>query len=94
MNKNTKRQAVFSVMSLLATVMVAITATPADAGTVPNRYYCNAIQGQSNSGWCYQVNGAYDPSVPRQCHWKYSGMSGKPKTLYYTNCDSWGANVP
>ncbi len=62
---------------------------PASAATVPNRYYCNP-----NGGWCYQINGAYHPEVGRECHWKRSGMSGKPQQIYYTSCNTWGPDVP
>lgn len=82
-------------MIVLAGLMIASTGgvlaaapTVAEAASVPNRYYCNP-----NGGWCYQINGAYDPSVRRECHWKRSGMSGKPQQIYYTSCNSWGPDV-
>lgn len=74
---------------VLATGLVGVAAAPAGAATVPNRFYCNP-----NGGWCYQINGAYVPGIIIQCHWKRSGMNGKPHQLYYTSCPWWGPDVP
>lgn len=91
MFRNTlKRSATAVALSfLLGGGMAAATAGPASAATVPNRFYCNP-----NGGWCYQVNGAFVPGIIIQCHWKRSGMSGKPHQLYYTSCQSWASDVP
>jgi hypothetical protein len=86
-----KGRVVTAALSLLVAVGFSMIASaPADAATVPNRFYCNP-----NGGWCYQVNGAYHPEVGIQCQWKRSGMEGKPHQLYYTNCPQpWGPDVP
>lgn len=70
---------------VIATGSVLTIAAPAQAATVPNRYFCDP-----GDGWCYQVNGTYNPSVGKQCHWKRSGMAGTPHQMYYTSCPSWG----
>jgi len=67
----------------------AAVSSPASAATVPNRFYCNP-----NGGWCYQVNGGFVPGIVIECHWKRSGMSGKPRQIYYTSCQRWGSDVP
>lgn len=74
---------------VLAFVGAVTFSAPASAATVPNRFYCNP-----NGGWCYQVNGGFVPGLPIVCHWKRSGMSGKPHQMYYTNCPSWQSDVP
>jgi hypothetical protein len=85
-----KRIAAVAALSLLVGGGAAATvSSSAGAAVVPNRFYCNP-----NGGWCYQVNGGFVPGIIIQCHWKRSGMSGKPHQLYYTNCQSWGADVP
>ena len=73
------------VLAFLATITLA---GPASATTVPNRFYC-----KPNGGWCYQVNGAFVPGIFTQCHWNRGNTSGKPNTMYYTNCNSWGQDV-
>jgi hypothetical protein len=60
--------------------------TAASAATVPNRYACDI-----DTGKCYQINGAYNPSVSRQCHWRYGGTAGKPNTITVSSCNSWGS---
>lgn len=72
--------------SLLIAGAIALTgATAANAATVPNRYACDI-----NTGLCYQINGAYNPTVSRQCHWRYGGTAGKPNTINVNSCNSWG----
>jgi len=68
--------------------LVAV-AAPAAAAIVPNRFYCNP-----NGGWCYQVNGSFVVGLPIECHWKRSGMNGKPRQIYYTSCQRWGQDIP
>ena len=77
---------------LLAGGAVATTSTQASAATVPNRYFCKPAG--VGGGWCYQVNGAYNPSVGHMCHWKNSGMENKPHEKWYTSCTVWGPTYP
>ena len=86
-----KKGAVTVAASLLLAggATVGVSAPMASAATVPNRFYC-----PPNGGWCYQINGAYNPSVGIQCHWKRSGMNGKPHQMYYTSCPWWGPDGP
>jgi hypothetical protein len=57
---------------VMATTLVA--APPANAGTVPNFYYCSRWTSK-----CVQINGPHVSSVPNSCHWVWtwygSGMS-------------------
>lgn len=88
--KSARKRVVSLVATLFTAATLGLTAiAPASAATVPNRYYCNPT-----GGWCYQVNGAHVAGLPDVCHWKRSGMSGKPHQMYYTNCDWWEQDVP
>lgn len=80
------------VAALLALGAVASTPSISSGATVPNRFYCKPAG--VGGGWCYQVNKP-SPGVRIQCHWKLSGMDGKPKEMWYTNCPvPWGPDVP
>jgi hypothetical protein len=92
--RTNRRLATVATSLLVAGGAMGIASAPANATLVPNRYYCNTNSGTPNGGWCYQVNGAHDPSVFNECHWKYSDMSGKPHQLWYQDCDRWAQNVP
>ena len=91
MNKGKfKKGLVATVTSVLIAGSLALTsASTAGAATVPNRFYCDPAD-----GWCYQVNGPYDPNVGHMCHWKNSGMEGKPHEKWYTTCTVWGPTYP
>ena len=77
----------------LATLFIAggtlVATVPANAAIVPNRYYCDPLD-----NYCYQVNGAYNPAVHRECHWKLSFMVGTPHQIHTSQCNTWGPNVP
>ena len=90
--KSPGRLAIMLAASMVAIGAVASIVAPATGATVPNRFYCKPAG--VGGGWCYQVN-APDPTVGIQCHWKLSGMEGKPQQMWYTNCPiPWGNDVP
>lgn len=82
------RVAAVAASLLVASGMTLVAAVPANAATVPNRFYCDPAD-----NYCYQVNGAYVFGLPIQCHWKLSGMAGKPHQRPTSHCNSWGATV-
>lgn len=58
-------------------------ATTFDAQTVPNRFECS-----TQTFFCVQINGAYDPSVPNACRW-VSTYYGSGWTVGICHPDLW-----
>lgn len=86
MNKIKKSLAAVAASVLMAGGLALTSASTATAATVPNRFACDI-----NTGWCYQINGAYHPEVSIQCHWRNGGTAGKPNTIKVDRCNSWGS---
>lgn len=82
-------RAVMAAASFLVTGSVVVSLAAPAAATVPNRYYCDPSDNR-----CYQVNGAHDPNVHNECHWKLSGMAGTPHEITIISCQTWGPIIP
>ena len=70
---------------------LAITSGPADAititGTVDNNMLCDP-----GTGWCYQTNPPYNPTVPHYCQWVYH-LTNLHSGMWYTGCQYWGPAI-
>jgi hypothetical protein len=68
---------------------LAVTSAPANAitATVDNNMLCNP-----GTGWCYQTNPPYNPSVPHYCQWDYK-LGSLHSGMWYTGCQIWGPAI-
>lgn len=74
-----------SLVLVLGSMLMAL--APASAAIVPNNMLC-----EPDTGWCYQVNPPYNPSVPHYCQWDYR-LHGLRSGMWYTGCNLWGSAI-
>ena len=80
-SKSGRRLAMAAASVTLVAGAVLAGAGAVNAETVYNRLYCDI-----NTGKCYQVNGAHNPSIKNQCFWQYGGTAGYNNQYTVNDC--------
>jgi hypothetical protein len=70
--------------------LIAAYSVPAHAGLI----VYNMMLCEPDTGWCYQTNPPYNPSVPHECQWDYKLNGHNLRSgMWYTGCNVWWPQI-